>query len=68
MSWSNCSYQGPDGQLVLRATTVTRRWVDSAVSSEVVPVFFMSVAVDGRSFVDVIEIFGTPKLSFCKEA
>ncbi|KAI5406399.1 protein transport protein SEC23 [Lathyrus oleraceus] len=28
------SYQGPDGQLVLRVTTVTRRWVDSAVSSE----------------------------------
>ena len=28
------SYQSPDGQLVLRVTTVTRRWVDSAVSSE----------------------------------
>jgi len=53
---------------VLRATTVTKRWVDSAVSSEVVPVFFMSVAVHGSSFVDVIEIFGTTKLSFCKEA
>lgn len=53
---------------MLRATTVTKRWVDSAVSSEVVPVFFMSVAVHGSSFVDVIEIFGTTKLSFCKEA
>ncbi|XP_027334029.1 protein transport protein SEC23-like isoform X4 [Abrus precatorius] len=29
------SYQGPDGQSVLRVTTVTRRWVDSSVSSEV---------------------------------
>ncbi|XP_061338677.1 protein transport protein SEC23 E-like isoform X2 [Gastrolobium bilobum] len=29
------SYQSPDGQLVLRVTTVTRRWVDSSVSSEV---------------------------------
>lgn len=28
------SYQTPDGQLVLRVTTVTRRWVDSSVSSE----------------------------------
>ncbi|XP_061338676.1 protein transport protein SEC23 E-like isoform X1 [Gastrolobium bilobum] len=28
------SYQSPDGQLVLRVTTVTRRWVDSSVSSE----------------------------------
>ncbi|KAK2389219.1 protein transport protein SEC23 [Trifolium repens] len=28
------SYQSPDGQLVLRVTTVTRRWVDSAVSTE----------------------------------
>ncbi|KAK7306412.1 hypothetical protein VNO77_44351 [Canavalia gladiata] len=28
------SYQGPDGQSVLRVTTVTRRWVDSSVSSE----------------------------------
>ncbi|XP_057429430.1 protein transport protein SEC23 E-like [Lotus japonicus] len=28
------SYQAPDGQLVLRVTTVTRRWVDSSVSSE----------------------------------
>ncbi|KAF7837061.1 protein transport protein SEC23-like [Senna tora] len=28
------SYQGPDGQLVLRVTTITRRWVDSSVSSE----------------------------------
>ncbi|XP_054806066.1 protein transport protein SEC23 E-like isoform X1 [Prosopis cineraria] len=28
------SYQGPDGQLALRVTTVTRRWVDNAVNSE----------------------------------
>ncbi|KAK7280845.1 hypothetical protein RIF29_08374 [Crotalaria pallida] len=28
------SYQGPDGQSVLRVTTVTRRWADSSVSSE----------------------------------
>lgn len=28
------SYQSPDGQLVLRVTTVTRTWVDVAVSSE----------------------------------
>ncbi|QHO37019.1 Protein transport proteinA [Arachis hypogaea] len=28
------SYQSPDGQLVLRVTTVTRRWVDSSVSTE----------------------------------
>ncbi|RDX83177.1 hypothetical protein CR513_35945, partial [Mucuna pruriens] len=28
------SFQGPDGQSVLRVTTVTRRWVDSSVSSE----------------------------------
>ncbi|KAK7359340.1 hypothetical protein VNO77_01295 [Canavalia gladiata] len=28
------SYQSPDGQSVLRVTTVTRRWVDVAVSSE----------------------------------
>ncbi|XP_020226888.1 protein transport protein SEC23 [Cajanus cajan] len=28
------SYQGPNGQSVLRVTTVTRRWVDSSVSSE----------------------------------
>ncbi|KAI4344901.1 hypothetical protein L6164_012083 [Bauhinia variegata] len=28
------SYQGSDGQLVLRVTTVTRRWVDISVSSE----------------------------------
>ncbi|KAL4331654.1 hypothetical protein HN51_038444 [Arachis hypogaea] len=28
------SYQSPDGQLVLRVTTVTRRWVDVAVGSE----------------------------------
>ncbi|CAL0333096.1 unnamed protein product [Lupinus luteus] len=28
------SYQGSDGQSVLRVTTVTRRWVDSSVSSE----------------------------------
>ncbi|XP_073225298.1 protein transport protein SEC23 E-like isoform X2 [Cicer arietinum] len=33
------SYQSPDGQLVLRVTTVTRRWVDSSVSSEVIPLF-----------------------------
>ena len=32
---SSCSYQGADGQLMLRVTTVTRRWVDSSVSSEV---------------------------------
>lgn len=44
---------------MLRVTTVTRRWVDSAVSSEVVLVFFMSVAIDGSSFLNVIEIFGT---------
>ncbi|KAL2567438.1 hypothetical protein AAZV13_18G003500 [Glycine max] len=29
------SYQDPSGQSVLRVTTVTRRWVDSSVSSEV---------------------------------
>ncbi|KAG4975459.1 hypothetical protein AAZX31_11G258200 [Glycine max] len=28
------SYQDPSGQSVLRVTTVTRRWVDSSVSSE----------------------------------
>ncbi|KAK4266583.1 hypothetical protein QN277_027479 [Acacia crassicarpa] len=28
------SYQGPDGQLALRVTTVTRRWVDSPANSE----------------------------------
>ncbi|KAL3507197.1 hypothetical protein ACH5RR_032579 [Cinchona calisaya] len=28
------SYQSPDGQLLLRVTTVTRRWVDSAVGIE----------------------------------
>ncbi|CBI39378.3 unnamed protein product, partial [Vitis vinifera] len=28
------SYQNPEGQTRLRVTTVTRRWVDSAVSSE----------------------------------
>jgi protein transport protein SEC23 len=28
------SYQNPEGQLMLRVTTVSRRWIDSAVSSE----------------------------------
>ncbi|KAF5736623.1 protein transport protein SEC23-like [Tripterygium wilfordii] len=28
------SYQSPDGQMMLRVTTVTRSWIDSAVSSE----------------------------------
>ncbi|OWM84240.1 hypothetical protein CDL15_Pgr011625 [Punica granatum] len=28
------SYQNPDGQTMLRVTTVTRRWIDSALSSE----------------------------------
>ncbi|CAN0898590.1 Protein transport protein SEC23 [Linum grandiflorum] len=28
------SYQNPEGQTLLRVTTVTRRWIDSAVSSE----------------------------------
>ncbi|KAE9603025.1 hypothetical protein Lal_00012797 [Lupinus albus] len=28
------SYQSPDGQLLLRVTTVTRRWVDVSISSE----------------------------------
>lgn len=35
---SYCSYQSPDGQSMLRVTTVTRRWVDGADSSEVVSV------------------------------
>lgn len=29
---------------------------------------FLCLAVDGSSFVNVIEIYGTPKLSCCKEA
>ncbi|XP_015886791.2 protein transport protein SEC23 E [Ziziphus jujuba] len=28
------SFQNPEGQMMLRVTTVTRRWIDSAVSSE----------------------------------
>ncbi|GAB4851863.1 Protein transport protein S23 E [Ancistrocladus abbreviatus] len=28
------SYQNPDGQLLLRVTTVSRRWIDTIVSSE----------------------------------
>ncbi|WCJ27533.1 Sec23/Sec24 protein transport family protein [Euphorbia peplus] len=28
------SYQNPEGQTLLRVTTVTRRWIDSAVSTE----------------------------------
>ncbi|KAB1213494.1 Protein transport protein SEC23 [Morella rubra] len=28
------SFQNPEGQLMLRVTTVSRRWIDSAVSSE----------------------------------
>ncbi|XP_059445109.1 protein transport protein SEC23 E-like [Corylus avellana] len=28
------SYQNPEGQLMLRVTTISRRWIDSAVSSE----------------------------------
>lgn len=31
----DCSYQDPEGQSMLRVTTVTRRWIDTAVSSEV---------------------------------
>lgn len=30
-----CSYQNPEGLMLLRVTTVTRRWVDSAANSEV---------------------------------
>ena len=29
------SYQDPEGQSMLRVTTVTRRWMDSAVAAEV---------------------------------
>lgn len=36
-----CSYQNPEGKSMLRVTTVTRQWVDSAVSSEVSSVFFL---------------------------
>lgn len=43
---------------MLRVTTVTRRWVDSSVSSEVVSVFFLSMAEDVFLFVIVKEIVG----------
>ena len=36
----DCSYQDPEGQSMLRVTTVTRRWIDTAVSSEVLILHF----------------------------
>nr|XP_028948308.1 protein transport protein SEC23-like isoform X1 [Malus domestica] len=30
----NCSFQNPEGQMMLRVTTITRRWIDSSVSPE----------------------------------
>ncbi|RDX67817.1 hypothetical protein CR513_53263, partial [Mucuna pruriens] len=38
------SYQGPDGQSVLRVTTVTRRWVDAVSSEELVQGFDQETA------------------------
>lgn len=35
IDYYDCSYQDPEGQSMLRVTTVTRRWIETAVSSEV---------------------------------
>lgn len=62
----NCSFQNPEGQMMLRVTTITRRWIDSSVSSEVCSVscHFWTVhcfggwGVSSRNLAFVITWFG----------
>ncbi|GFY83650.1 Sec23/Sec24 protein transport family protein [Actinidia rufa] len=45
------SYQSPDGQTILRVTTISRRWIDSAVGTEPMHISPAFVPSTGRELV-----------------
>ena len=55
----NCSYQNPEGQLMLRVTTISRTWIDSAVSSEVCKFRFHIFFIFYATYVICLILFKT---------